>query len=68
MQRQGDRLVMRRRLVPNDNHVFDLVCQRQQERTHHPTNKPHVTKVVAKCEVLFSTTYKAIIWHQEQSW
>jgi len=47
---------------------FNLACQWQQERTHHSTNKPHIIKAVAKCEVLFSTTYKTTIWHQEQRW
>jgi hypothetical protein len=66
--RHEERLVMRRRLALQQNHVFNLVCQWQQERTHHPTNKPHIIKAVAKCEVLFTTTYKTTIWHQEQSW
>jgi len=47
---------------------FILACQWQQERIHHPTNKPHIMKVVDKCEVLFTTTYKTTIWHREQSW
>jgi len=47
---------------------FILVCQWQKERTHHPTNKPHIIKTVAKCEVLFTTTYKTTIWHQERNW
>ncbi len=59
---------MRRRLALQQNHVFNLVCRWQQERTHYPTNKLHIMKAVAKCEVLFTTTYKAFIWHQEQSW
>ena len=47
---------------------FILACQWQQERTHRPTNKPHIIKALAKREVLFAATYKTTIWHQEQSW
>jgi len=47
---------------------FILVCQWQQERTHHSTNKPHIIKAVAKCEALFANTHRTTIWHQEQNW
>jgi len=47
---------------------FILACQWQQERTRNPTDKPHIIKAVAKCEVLFTTTYKTTIWHQERNW